>query len=147
MGTRERRSTIEEWRRDIISKVYMMGEIFDCDISLMISPRNPEDRHAEVATATTGMLIGSYNSVKDKEREEQEAQEVPGVSDGEGHKRNREIDQATGIKVQRLKWGGYRRMKYHDTHNNEKYGYRDAKKGAGLLGYDFGTPRLSHPVN
>ncbi|KAI8141404.1 hypothetical protein BJV82DRAFT_580413 [Fennellomyces sp. T-0311] len=55
--TVERQNIIEAWRRDITSKVRMMGEIFDCDIILMISPRNPEDPHAEVALATTVMFI------------------------------------------------------------------------------------------
>ncbi|KAI8138887.1 hypothetical protein BJV82DRAFT_280669 [Fennellomyces sp. T-0311] len=97
--------------------------------------------------------VHHYGTEQDGEREAQGAQEVPAVSDREDHKRKREIGeyfreeyfQATGKKVQRLKWGGYRRMKYHDAQNNEKYGYRDTQKGVDLLGYDFGTPQAIAP--
>ncbi|KAI8139720.1 hypothetical protein BJV82DRAFT_625819 [Fennellomyces sp. T-0311] len=57
-GISERRNVIEAWRRIITSKMYMMSEIFDCNIGVMISPHNPEDHHIEVALATTGMFIG-----------------------------------------------------------------------------------------
>ncbi|KAI8137664.1 hypothetical protein BJV82DRAFT_674460 [Fennellomyces sp. T-0311] len=169
-GTDERREILDAYRRDLISRVYAMGDIFDCDISLMIASRNPDDGHAEGAIPNSDAsqyaqrkmgdideFIKRCKEFRDANRNgdggEQDPQENPAASNREDHKRKCEISdyfrneyfQATGKKVQRLKWGGYRRMKYLDTYNNKRFGYRNNKHGVDLLGYDFGTAHAIAP--
>ena len=40
-----------------MSKANMMSEMFDCDICVMIYPRNSKDYEVEVGMPTTGMFL------------------------------------------------------------------------------------------
>ncbi|KAG2214168.1 hypothetical protein INT45_009872 [Circinella minor] len=144
----KRKEAAKKWKKDLFSRVRMMARLFECDISILISPQRQEDFYMDIGMTTSdaahkalmgmggiqsfteklfklhsnhGMFIEYANTIKDAGRDR--------VTDHE-------------VNCQRFLWGNFKRTVVGcDTGGNEIVTYQNRKAGVEIVGFDFGVDR------